>query len=202
MTTPMPTAAELEPGTLPLDELRALRTALQHEDDAISYVRRLAQARLDLLRAELHHRAVGDDKNITGELPAILGTHLTGGPPRPPRPADDFSDHPLALALEELCSRGRQHRPAVDERATSWSTTWPACTSSSSCARRSARSCSCASTRSAPSWCAATATARPTSTACSPTTDWFWPWPTRVTNSTSVWPTSASSSAPNARSRA
>ena len=103
MTAPMPTAAELEPGRLPLDELRALRTVLQHEDDAISYVRRLAQARLDLLRAELHHRSVGDEKNITGELPAILGTHLTGGPPRPPRPADDFSHHPLALALEDLC---------------------------------------------------------------------------------------------------
>ncbi len=104
MTTPMPTAAELEPGTLSLDELRALRTVLQHEDDAISYVRRLAQARLDLLRAELHNRSVGDEKNITGELPAILGAHLTGGQPRPPRPADDFSHHPLALALEELCS--------------------------------------------------------------------------------------------------
>jgi len=100
----MPTAAELEPGTLSLDELRALRTVLQHEDDAISYVRRLAQARLDLLRAELHNRSVGDEKNITGELPAILGAHLTGGQPRPPRPADDFSHHPLALALEELCS--------------------------------------------------------------------------------------------------
>lgn len=104
MTAPVPTAAELEPGTLALDELRALRTVLQHEDDAISYVRRLAQARLDLLRAELHNRSVGDEKNITGELPAILGTHLTGGAPRPPRPADDFSDHPMALALEELCS--------------------------------------------------------------------------------------------------
>ncbi len=104
MTTPMPTAAELEPGTLALDELRALRTVLQLEDDAISYVRRLAQARLDLLRAELHNRSVGDEKNITGELPAILGAHLTGGPPRPPRPADDFSHHPLALQLEELCS--------------------------------------------------------------------------------------------------
>ena len=104
MTTPMPTAAELEPGTLALDELRALRTVLQLEDDAISYVRRLAQARLDLLRAELHNRSVGDEKNITGELPAILGAHLTGGSPRPPRPADDFSHHPLALQLEELCS--------------------------------------------------------------------------------------------------
>lgn len=102
MSTPMPDAGELEPSTLPLAQLRALRSQLQHEDDAISYVRRLAQARLDLVRAEMHHRAAGDEKNITGELPAILGTHLIGGPAAP-RPADDFSDHHMALALEELC---------------------------------------------------------------------------------------------------
>jgi hypothetical protein len=96
---------EFDPRLLPLDELRALRTRLQHEDDAVSYVRRLVQARLDLARAELRHRAVGeDDANITGELPAILSTQLTGGPARPPRPAEDFSDHPLARELEELCS--------------------------------------------------------------------------------------------------
>lgn len=83
MSTPMPDAGELEPSTLPLAQLRALRSQLQHEDDAISYVRRLAQARLDLVRAEMHHRAAGDEKNITGELPAILGTHLIGGPARP-----------------------------------------------------------------------------------------------------------------------
>ncbi len=96
---------ESDPRLLPLDELRALRGRLQHDDDVVSYVRRLAQARLDLARAELRHRAVGDDDaNITGELPTILGTQLTGGPARPPRPTDDYSDHPLALQLEDLCS--------------------------------------------------------------------------------------------------
>ncbi len=96
---------ESDPRLLPLDELRAMRSTLQHEDDAVSYVRRLVQARLDVARAELRHRAVGDsDANITGELPAILSTQLTGGPARPPRPADDFSHHQLALDLEDLCS--------------------------------------------------------------------------------------------------
>lgn len=96
--------SELDPRSLSLAELRALRSELQHQDDVVSYVRRLTQARLDLVRAEMRRRTDGaGDGNITGELPGILGSHLTGGPPRPPRPADDFSDHPLAAALDELC---------------------------------------------------------------------------------------------------
>jgi len=96
---------EFDPRQLPLDELRSLRAGLQHDDDAVSYVRRLAQARLDLARAELRNRAATEDvSSITGELPSILSSQLTGGPARPPRPADDFSEHPLALQLEDLCS--------------------------------------------------------------------------------------------------
>lgn len=96
-------ATAADPGSLPLPELRARRAELQHADDAVSYVRRLAQARLDLALAERRHRSQGGD-DISNELPAILGSHLTGGPPRPPRPAEDASDHPLAIELEELCS--------------------------------------------------------------------------------------------------
>jgi hypothetical protein len=95
---------EADPGSLSLPELRALRSKLQGEDDAVSYVRRMVQARLDLARAELRHRAAGEvDTHITGELPAILGSQLTGGPARPPRPTEDYSDHPMALQLEALC---------------------------------------------------------------------------------------------------
>jgi hypothetical protein len=94
---------ELDPAALTLPDLRALRAQLQGEEDAISYVRRMVQARLDLARAELRHRAAGDTQDITDELPVILGSQLTGGPARPPRPTEDFSDHPLALELEALC---------------------------------------------------------------------------------------------------
>jgi len=94
---------DADPQSLSLQELRALRADLQHQDDVVSYVRRVAQARLDLVRAEQHRRQVGDDVPLTEELSGILGSHLTGGPPRPPRPADDFSDHPLAAELEQLC---------------------------------------------------------------------------------------------------
>ena len=38
-------ASELDLQALSLDELRAERNRLQHEDDAVSYVRRIAQAR-------------------------------------------------------------------------------------------------------------------------------------------------------------
>ena len=79
---------DLDPTLLPLDELRSLRASLQHDDDAVSYVRRLAQARLDLLAAEIRRRdRHADPAVITSELPVILGNHLTGGPARPPRPA-------------------------------------------------------------------------------------------------------------------
>ena len=88
---------------LGLDELRALRAELQREDDAVSYVRRLAQARLDFVRAEMRNRADGAEGDVSDELPNILGAHLTGGQARPPRPADDFSGHALALELETLC---------------------------------------------------------------------------------------------------
>lgn len=111
--------SELDPSELPIDELRARRAELLADDDAVSYVRRLAQARLDLVDAERHRRAATERLDDTGEipqpnvepieladdLPAILGGHLTGGRARPPRPADEASGHPLAIALDDLCAR-------------------------------------------------------------------------------------------------
>jgi hypothetical protein len=90
--------------TMPLDDLRAERASLQTQDDVISYVRRIAQARLDLLDAEMERRS-GERTDVTAALPSILGARLTGGPARPPRPANESSDHPLALELEDLCAR-------------------------------------------------------------------------------------------------
>ncbi|MFN8024195.1 MAG: hypothetical protein U0Q03_21880 [Acidimicrobiales bacterium] len=108
---------DLDPTLLPLDELRSLRASLQHDDDAVSYVRRLAQARLDLIEAEFRRRSRdADPAVITSELPVILGTHLTGGPARPPRPAEDASDHPLAVELEHLWGEhGGADLPSLDE---------------------------------------------------------------------------------------
>jgi hypothetical protein len=108
-------AIDADPASMPLAELRARRAELQQADDAVSYVRRLAQARLDLAKAEQRHRSRGGD-DISEELPAILGSHLTGGPPRPPRPADEASGHPLAVELDELCARlGATHLDQLDD---------------------------------------------------------------------------------------
>ena len=95
----------LDPRALSLDELRALRNRLQMEDDEVSYVRRVAQARVDLVRAEAHRRDRGESTDdLSSELRVVLSTHLTGGPARPPRPTDDLSGHPLAIELDELCT--------------------------------------------------------------------------------------------------
>jgi hypothetical protein len=92
----------MDPRQLSLVELRALRARLQNDDDAVSYVRRLAQARLDLVQAEKRRRITGGSESLSDELPSILSTHLTGGAPRPPRPATDFSNHPLAEEFDGL----------------------------------------------------------------------------------------------------
>ncbi|HSL73763.1 MAG TPA: hypothetical protein VK853_04825 [Ilumatobacteraceae bacterium] len=95
-----------DPAALSLSELRGLRQQLQHEDDAVSYARRVAQARLDLVKAEASRRSDVTDAEPTDDLRAVLSQHLSGGPARPPRPTEDLSDHPLAVELDEICSAG------------------------------------------------------------------------------------------------
>lgn len=98
---------------LSLDELRARRAELQRVDDAVSYVRRVAQGRADLARDALERS--GDDGDptpvyIRADLQAglrdVLADRLLGLGDRPPRPAEDFSDHPLNAELDDLCAAG------------------------------------------------------------------------------------------------
>lgn len=94
-----------DPQSLSLDELRTMRNRLQDEDDVVSYVRRVAQARLDLVRAEAHRRERGaapDD--LSSELRVVLSSQLTGGPPRPPRPVDHVAENALSDELDALCA--------------------------------------------------------------------------------------------------
>ena len=93
-----------QPEALSLDQLRERRRTLQALDDAVSYVRRVAQGRADLARAELARRGSGRDAPLTDDLRDVLGDRLLGASGRPPRPADDFSDDPRAEALDRLCA--------------------------------------------------------------------------------------------------
>jgi hypothetical protein len=95
----------LDPQSLSLEELRRVRNQLQSEDDVVSYVRRVAQARLDLVRAEANRRARGETaESLSSELRVVLSSHLTGGAPRPPRPVENLEDNELSDRLDTVCA--------------------------------------------------------------------------------------------------
>jgi hypothetical protein len=100
-----------DPSALSLDELRDLRARLQREDDAVSYARRVAQARLDLVARVRDARAGGTaassgvDWSDPAQLREVLAHHLTGRDARPPRPTADLSDEAPAQELESICTR-------------------------------------------------------------------------------------------------
>ncbi len=71
-----------------LDELRAVRDRLNEVELGLSYGRRMAQGRLDIVSCEIERRAgqtsVPDD--LLGRLPEVLARHTRGsGLPRPVR---------------------------------------------------------------------------------------------------------------------
>lgn len=56
-----------DPAGLPLDELRARRREAEQEEADLSYVRRLLQGRMDILRAELDSRRGGGNDSTAME---------------------------------------------------------------------------------------------------------------------------------------
>ena len=89
---------------LSLDEIRSRRARLQAQEDAVSFVRRLAQGRLDLARDEERRRQSNDRSvNVESELAEVFGQEHGGGSARPPRETNVATDHPLVVELERLC---------------------------------------------------------------------------------------------------
>ncbi len=114
-------ASELDLQALSLDELRAERNRLQHEDDAVSYVRRIAQARLDLVAAELRQSGDNSDEDLSGELQRVLSQHLPGPPSasRAPRADDDhLANDARAVQLDQLCAEHGFNRLSSGEELT------------------------------------------------------------------------------------
>jgi hypothetical protein len=91
---------------LDLAGIRAARAALQAQEDAVSFVRRMAQGRLDIARDEQRRREENLPTSQTAtDLAGVFGQEHGGGSARPPRETNISTDHPLVIELEQLCDR-------------------------------------------------------------------------------------------------
>ncbi len=88
-------------GNLDLDELRSRRREAEQEEADLSYLRRMLQGRMDILRAELARRAGGGEK-IFEHLSAVLAD-------------SGRSDHGLGRYLRVESSRVDEHRRSVEQ---------------------------------------------------------------------------------------
>lgn len=102
-------------------DIRAQRNALQGEEDAISFVRRLAQGRLDLVQDEQRRRAEGNDEpagTLADRLAEVFGQQHGGGSARPPRETNVPADHPLVVELDALCAEFQfESMENIDDRS-------------------------------------------------------------------------------------
>jgi hypothetical protein len=106
-----------------LAEIRAERASLQREEDVVSFVRRLAQGRADLVGDEQRRRSGGgatSDRPLEERLAEVFGQQHGGGSARPPRETEVPTDHELLVQLDELCtSHGFENMDNLDDRALS-----------------------------------------------------------------------------------
>jgi hypothetical protein len=87
--------------SLSLDDLRARRREVEQEETDLSYLRRLLQGRLDILRAELDRRQSGG-RDLVDALPQILADDAAGSP------------HGLGRHIAVEPSRADAHRRHVE----------------------------------------------------------------------------------------
>ena len=88
-----------------LEDLRARHSECLEIETEVSYVRRLAQARLDILRAEISRRAAGGS---VGDLIAALPQILADEGPRAPVTESRLPRH-LAPSMAIEWNRGLEH---------------------------------------------------------------------------------------------
>ncbi len=89
---------------LSLADLRARRAEAEQEEADLSYVRRLLQGRMDIVRAELGRRSGGSTE---GSLVDQLAAILSDGPSAPP--------HGMGRHVTVEPSRVDEHRRAVEQ---------------------------------------------------------------------------------------
>lgn len=108
-----------------LDDLRERRREAEQEETDLSYLRRLLQGRLDILRAELARRA-GEETDLVQALPRILADDHSSGPrglgrhmAAEPSRADAHRRHVEALIADVDLSDPGQHDDASLRRVLS-----------------------------------------------------------------------------------
>jgi hypothetical protein len=97
-------------GPLELSELRTARDRAVDQETGLSYLRRMVQAPLDMVRGELERRASGqpsDLASLVDDLPRILSEHTgPGGGRLPHAVAPTEVDPQLSAELDELTEGG------------------------------------------------------------------------------------------------
>ena len=94
------------PAELSLEDLRAERDRLRNIEDAVSFVRRLAQGRIDLVTATLSSRRDGTGEiSVADIVRSGVGPAPGKGSVRPPRETNVEAHHPLLIEFESLCER-------------------------------------------------------------------------------------------------
>ena len=92
-----------------IDDVRAMHDELLEVETEVSYVRRLAQARIDIVEAELDRRSSGGSAGgslaeLVDKLPAILADEAPRGDPSTSR----LPRH-LAPSMDIVWKRGLEH---------------------------------------------------------------------------------------------
>lgn len=108
-----------DPSALPLDELRATRESLRRREDAVSFVRRLAQGRIDLVVAVRTSRRDGTGEiSLQDIVRSGVGPAPGTGSARPPRDTEVAAEHPLMVEFDALCDRlGFDNMADLDDTA-------------------------------------------------------------------------------------
>ena len=110
---------------LPMDEVRTLRKEAEQEETDLSYLRRLLQGRLDILRAELRRRSGETEGELVDDLAHILADEGTSSSPRglgrhvtaEPSRADSHRRHVEALVADVDLSNLSAHDEVSLRRA-------------------------------------------------------------------------------------
>lgn len=100
--------------TAPLKQVRAMRAECQAVEEAVSYLRRVAQGRLDIVHAYLDGSGGANGGRDLGVLVADLPDIIGAGPPRPAGPgrlpsslAPDMDKGDITHELDEVFDAGR-----------------------------------------------------------------------------------------------